>query len=285
MVDSAACAGSSTIPTEVREAFESIDTDGSGSIDRDELLALLRTLQPKRYFGKAAVDESLCEMGADENAIISLPAFHEWWEAGGKLTASQKLDKKWGAMQARFDGVMNRFASKLTADLTVAQTGRPSTLAATQRAVSEATIVNADRTVWHGSLAHPDWEPPVLVARSDAKARPGYCGGDASEYRDTPSTLRKKVKVLAALLRASRATCVYTGAGISTASGIGDYASKADDSAAPHMHGKTTGNRLQVLPTRGHQVLAALEENGLLHHWLQQNHDRLAQTSGFPTKS
>ncbi len=126
-------------------SFESIDTDGSGSIDRDELLALLRTLQPKRYFGKAAVDESLCEMGADENAIISLPAFHEWWEASGKLTASEKLDKKWGSMQARFGGVMNQFASKLAADLTAAQTGRPSTLAAMQRAVSEATTVNADR--------------------------------------------------------------------------------------------------------------------------------------------
>jgi NAD-dependent SIR2 family protein deacetylase len=48
------------------------------------------------------------------------------------------------------------------------------------------------------------------------------------------------------------------------------------------MCGKTTGNRLQVLPTRGHQVLAALQEKGLLHHWLQQNHDRLAQKSGYP---
>ena len=80
--------------------------------------------------------------------------------------------------------------------------------------------------------------------------------------------------MLAAMLRDSTATCVYTGAGLSTATGIGDYASKAKGSAAPHMRGKGHGNRLQIMPTYGHHVLAALEQKGLLHHWLQQNHDR-----------
>lgn len=274
---------------DVREAFEHIDTDKSGAIDGDELLTLFRKLQPNRYFGTHAVDEALREMGA-ENGLVSLPTFCKWWEARGKLTPSEKLDLKWGAMQSRFDSVMSGFASSFAASLDSGSNGgriaaRPQRHA-TQRACGEATTVDAtDVRMWHGSLAQPDWEVPVLIARSDAKARPGYDGGDASEYRDTPSTLQKKVKVLAALLRTSHATCAYTGAGISTASGIGDYASKADRSAAPHRRGKTTGNRLHVMPTQGHHILAALQANGLLHHWLQQNHDRLAQKAGYPTEA
>eukprot|EP01052_Picozoa_sp_SAG31_P086321 SAG31_NODE_46961_length_252_cov_0.679739_1_plen_65_part_10 len=48
------------------------------------------------------------------------------------------------------------------------------------------------------------------------------------------------------------------------------------------LRGKSTGNRLSVLPTFGHHMLAALEGKDMLHHWLQQNHDRLAQKAGFP---
>lgn len=106
----------SEIPAEVREVFERIDTDRSGTIDGDELLALLRTLQPHRYFGAQAVDESLREMGA-ENGLVSLPIFYKWWEAGGKLTASEKLDLKWAAMQSSLDSAMNGFVSKLAASL------------------------------------------------------------------------------------------------------------------------------------------------------------------------
>jgi len=135
---------------------------------------------------------------------------------------------------------------------------------------------------WHGQLQQDDWETPDVMARCSEKARPGYMGGDASEFYDKPTTLRKKVKLLAEMIRCSSSTCAYTGAGISTASGIGDYASKAKGSAAPHMRGMSTGNRLHVQPTYSHCALAALEEKGFLHHWLQQNHDRLAQKAGFP---
>ena len=85
------------ISAEVRAAFAAIDTDGSGDIDRNELQALLRRVQPSRYFGKPAVDEALREMGADAKDRISLPAFNAWFEAGGKLTPSEKLDQRWQA--------------------------------------------------------------------------------------------------------------------------------------------------------------------------------------------
>eukprot|EP00746_Dinoflagellata_sp_MGD_P163729 gnl/MRDRNA2_/MRDRNA2_91923_c0_seq1.p1 gnl/MRDRNA2_/MRDRNA2_91923_c0~~gnl/MRDRNA2_/MRDRNA2_91923_c0_seq1.p1 ORF type:complete len:374 (+),score=78.60 gnl/MRDRNA2_/MRDRNA2_91923_c0_seq1:110-1123(+) len=168
----------------------------------------------------------------------------------------------------------------------------PEAIIAALHHVAEAAVENSSHVhvgaranaaaAWHGHLQQDDWERPVLLAKSKDKARPGYMGGDASEFQDTPTTLRKKVKLLAQMIRRSRATCAYTGAGISTASGIGDYASKAKGSAAPHMRGVSAGNRLQIQPTYSHHTLAALEEKGLLHHWLQQNHDRLAQKAGFP---
>jgi len=140
-------------------------------------------------------------------------------------------------------------------------------------------------TAWHGLLAQVDWEKPHICADSDQAARPGYNTCSAAEFLDSPTTLRKKVRLLAQMLRKSRKTVVYTGAGISTASGTPDYASKAKHSHAPHRvigARPDAGNRLEAQPTYSHHMLAALQRAGHVHHWLQQNHDRLAQKAGFP---
>ena len=42
-------------------------------------------------------------------------------------------------------------------------------------------------------------------------------------------------------------------------------------------------NRKTLPPTLAHRVLAAMDKRGHVHHWLQQNHDGLAQKAGFPT--
>jgi len=71
----------------------------------------------------------------------------------------------------------------------------------------------------------------------------------------------------------------YTGAGISTPAGIGDYASKGKGSVV----GKEgCRNRLELQPTKTHRVMAAMEKKGLLHEWINQNHDGLAQKAGYP---
>ena len=82
----------------------------------------------------------------------------------------------------------------------------------------------------HGALADPGWDDPVMVAQCSEVARPGYDSVQAHEYLDTPRTLKLKVKLLAKMLKKSSATVLYTGAGISTASGMPDYASKAKKS-------------------------------------------------------
>jgi hypothetical protein len=131
------------------------------------------------------------------------------------------------------------------------------------------------------------WEPPVLATFCDEASRPGYSDTHSHEYVDQPQTLRKKVRVLAGMLRHSAHSVVYTGAGISTASGIGDYASRSEKSLATGSGASQAYGRRRVLglhakPTFAHYALATLYREKLLHHWLQQNHDGLAQKANFP---
>ena len=96
---------------------------------------------------------------------------------------------------------------------------------------------------------------------------------------------RNQVRVLAALLRASKHCIAYTGAGISTAAGIHDYASKGSGVGAS---AKTSKNAAPVTdwrdasPTTAHRAMVALHDVGLVHHWINQNHDSLPQKAGFP---
>eukprot|EP01059_Diplonema_ambulator_P035550 TRINITY_DN8396_c0_g1_i1.p1 TRINITY_DN8396_c0_g1~~TRINITY_DN8396_c0_g1_i1.p1 ORF type:complete len:294 (+),score=48.05 TRINITY_DN8396_c0_g1_i1:35-883(+) len=136
----------------------------------------------------------------------------------------------------------------------------------------------------HGTEGRPEWAEPRMVVECKEEARPGYNSMDASEYLDTADVLKEKVKVLADMIRKSKGVVVYTGAGISTAGGMPDYASRATSSVAPHRRagGEGSTNRLELSPTFSHHVVAAMEQHGHVQHWLQQNHDRLAQKAGFP---
>jgi len=81
---------------------------------------------------------------------------------------------------------------------------------------------------------------------------------------------------LAHLLRLSRKTVVYSGAGISRGAGIGQAARGAGGSG-----GKST----DATPTFTHYALGALAKAGFLHGWVQQNHDGLPQKAGFPQEA
>lgn len=132
----------------------------------------------------------------------------------------------------------------------------------------------------HGRAGNSDWKLPRLVAACSKKARPDVDGTiDASEYLDSDSVLNAKLDIVVSLIRQSKQFVVYTGAGISTPSGIGDYASKASNSIVMR---ETSVNRLKAKPTLAHYALAALEKKKFLKHWVQQNHDGLAQRAGYP---
>lgn len=82
---------------------------------------------------------------------------------------------------------------------------------------------------------------------------------------------------------------VYSGAGISTAAGIMDYASAAagGDSLVAKIVGKDAmpcggARSSHVAPTKAHMVLARCVKAGMVHWWCQQNHDGLPQKAGVP---
>ena len=130
----------------------------------------------------------------------------------------------------------------------------------------------------HGTKGDPMWEPPRVVAACATAARPGYRTCAAHEYKDSSDVLRAKIRLLAEMLRAATHATAYTGAGISTASGINDYATKSSrESAKPRI------SPLHAAPSYGHRALTALHAARLLEGgWVQQNHDGLPQKSGLP---
>merc|ERR1711966_426895 len=99
-----------------------------------------------------------------------------------------------------------------------------------------------------------------MTVFSSATARPGYDSLEAHEFRDEPEVLRAKVQLLASLLKKSKATCAYTGAGISTSSGIDDYATKVkDEDSRPKL-----SSPFDAKPTRAHRVMALMYNKGHL---------------------
>jgi len=139
-------------------------------------------------------------------------------------------------------------------------------------------LENDDPLFWHGRLGCTlsSKESPMLHWESAQKPRDDHEAPDwltASEFVDATSTMEKKVSLLAELLRVSKRTVVYTGAGISRAAGIGQ---------AARGEGGTRNKTTTAQPTFTHHALTALFQEGLIHGWVQQNHDGLPQKAGFP---
>jgi NAD-dependent deacetylase len=109
------------------------------------------------------------------------------------------------------------------------------------------------------------------------------------------------VGALAAMLRASRRTVIFTGAGISTESGIPDFRSPGgiwtqmapidfrDFVTSPEKRKEAWRRRFAmeemfstVEPNEGHHAVASLVNRGKVSHVITQNIDNLHQQSGVP---
>ena len=113
------------------------------------------------------------------------------------------------------------------------------------------------------------------------------------EYFDKPDVLDRKVTALAEMIRASNFFSVFTGAGISTASGIPDYRSgyntvlptgpgcwekaaqvkkykenmKSQGKVLPNAHRVPFNTTIQqARPSLTHMAMVELCNRGLLHH-------------------
>ena len=137
----------------------------------------------------------------------------------------------------------------------------------------------------HGHMGLLAWPSPKLVTFCQVQARPGYRTCEAHEYLEEPSVLSDKAALLAKLLKKSRSTILYTGAGISTASGIPDYATRSSNGVIGQSEKAISSSQISPLcakPTKAHRILVALYHAGLIKGWVQQNHDGLPQKAGLP---
>ena len=90
----------------VRDVFAAIDTDGSGTLDRDEVARAAHELGRWELLGKA-LDEAMDKMDADKDGKVDVEEFCAWWEAGGKLSAADRFELMWAQFNARFDRVLS----------------------------------------------------------------------------------------------------------------------------------------------------------------------------------
>lgn len=140
-------------------------------------------------------------------------------------------------------------------------------------------------SIWqeaHGHLGKKHWMYPKMITECDADARPGYSTRKAHEYMDEDSVLLEKVKCLATMIKKSKNFLVYTGAGISTSSGIDDYASVAAESTIKKKTFVKPRSPLLAAPTFAHHAVTSLHNAGYVKRWVQQNHDGLPQKAGYP---
>ena len=65
----------------VQQAFEAVDADGSGLLDRDEIRALLESLGKRPT--EADIDDAMAELDADNSGEVDFEefsgAFSAWW--------------------------------------------------------------------------------------------------------------------------------------------------------------------------------------------------------------
>ena len=127
----------------------------------------------------------------------------------------------------------------------------------------------------HGWAYEGPLATPKVLWASSKKPREDHDAPDwltATEFADTPVAMDAKVQQLARLLQLSRHTCVYSGAGIS-ASAVGQAARSGTNKVG-------WLSKTEAQPTLTHRALGALGKLGMIHGWVQQNHDGLVCAHG-----
>eukprot|EP00924_Labyrinthula_sp_SR-Ha-C_P014420 maker-scaffold_20-snap-gene-5.9-mRNA-1 protein AED:0.29 eAED:0.29 QI:22/1/1/1/0/0/2/47/273 len=126
------------------------------------------------------------------------------------------------------------------------------------------------------------------AARLSFNPNKGRCG--LKEIEETNSSVKRKVKILAEMLRSSDNTVFITGAGISTAAGIPDFRGpngvwtlEAKNKKRKRSESLPKLNSFNFAkPTKSHMILCKLEKLGFVDLLVSQNVDGLHLASGFP---
>lgn len=225
--------------------------------------------------------------------VRHLPIVAEGWEAaalGGDTFSSNEME----------DVTANRAAMKAFQQALVAQKGllEPTLTVvrhrfcitaparSTPEPESQPTLKHLHPkhgwTEAHGFRGDSSWELPRQMVHCDVEARPGYASKLAHEYKDSPAVLQAKVDKLARLMEASKHCLIYSGAGISTNSGISDYATRSSSDTPSASDRPKLRSPYEAQPTYAHRALVALHDAQFIQYWVQQNHDGLPQKAGLP---
>jgi len=128
---------------------------------------------------------------------------------------------------------------------------------------------------------------------------------DKTEYFDDEETLNAKIETLTDIVKKSKHFVAFTGAGLSTGSGIPDYRSGANtvmatgagcwEKAANIEKARKEGTMLnppiktafvttisKAKPSVGHMAMVEMMNQGYLKHIISQNIDGLHRKSGIP---
>lgn len=148
--------------------------------------------------------------------------------------------------------------------------------------LAEAAYHDHDNPLFmHGRAYRGNPSPPKCTWKCSKPPRDDHSAPKwltASEFEDKDGAMTAKCEHLAELIRCSRKTVLYTGAGISAA-----VIGQAARSGANTVGWKADTRKAQ--PTFTHHALGFLGRQGLVHSWVQQNHDGLPQKAGFPQES
>ncbi|KAI0241331.1 NAD-dependent protein deacetylase SRT1 [Lamellibrachia satsuma] len=114
-----------------------------------------------------------------------------------------------------------------------------------------------------------------------------------AEYFDSAERLRLEAKRISAMLKTAQYASAFTGAGISTSAGIGDFRGKngkwteMDRAKARGLscHCDCPAFSYEALrPTYTHEAICKLVQLGYLKHVISQNTDGLHRLSGIPVE-
>ncbi|GAQ81454.1 hypothetical protein KFL_000800315 [Klebsormidium nitens] len=106
---------------------------------------------------------------------------------------------------------------------------------------------------------------------------------ETTEYRDPPDVLQKKIKQLANLIKQSQYMVAYTGAGISTSTGIPDFRGPQGvwTLRAKGLSASRAPRAGRPRPSLTHMALAELQNRGKLKYVVSQNTDGMHRRSGI----
>jgi len=107
------------------------------------------------------------------------------------------------------------------------------------------------------------------------------------ERYDSEEVLEDKVDRLVALILVAEHMVAFTGAGISTSAGIGDFRGPQGKwtREAQGLKALPSVSPVEAYPTPTHMSLVQLQQNGILKYLISQNCDGLHRRSGFPAQS